>query len=205
MICWHCLLAGAGNRVAVSVPPLRQMQGSTASDLGLPAGQPMNVFCAPTSPQSLQGQPQPAGYQPGQTNRVSRTRRKVRCRTRLARPDRRTRRRASSKPSSRHHQQHSPRRLHQNVDPGRASSVETPFSFQIGILARLHAFRFARHLGGAIVLPTMLTGISAVREHQPCGKLSGGYSPVFRQTHFRIHPRAWGWRAVQSELGDGIS
>jgi hypothetical protein len=68
MICWHCLLVGAGNRVAVSVPPLRQMQGSTASDLGLPAGQPMNVFCAPTSPQSLQGQPQPAGYQPGQTN-----------------------------------------------------------------------------------------------------------------------------------------
>ena len=42
------------------------LQGTVASDLGLPAGQPMNVFCAPTGPQNPQGQP--TGYQPGQTN-----------------------------------------------------------------------------------------------------------------------------------------
>jgi hypothetical protein len=42
------------------------LHGSVASDLGLPAGQPMNVFCAPTGSQNPQGQP--TGYQPGQTN-----------------------------------------------------------------------------------------------------------------------------------------
>jgi hypothetical protein len=42
------------------------LQGPIASDLGLPAGQPMNVFCAPTGSQNPQGQP--TGYQPGQTN-----------------------------------------------------------------------------------------------------------------------------------------
>jgi hypothetical protein len=64
------------------------LQGPAASNLGLPAGQPTNVFCAPTGPQNPQGQPtgnqpsqtnpgqgpsqnpqgQPTGYQPGQTN-----------------------------------------------------------------------------------------------------------------------------------------
>jgi len=42
------------------------LQGPVASDLGLPAGQTMNVFCAPTGSQNPQGQP--TGYQPGQTN-----------------------------------------------------------------------------------------------------------------------------------------
>ena len=42
------------------------LQGPAASNLGLPAGQPMNVFCAPTGSQNPQGQP--SGYQPGQTN-----------------------------------------------------------------------------------------------------------------------------------------
>jgi hypothetical protein len=69
------------------------LQGPAASNLGVPAGQPMNVFCAPTGSQNPQGQPigyppglpipgqtnpgqapaqnpqsEPAGYQPGQTN-----------------------------------------------------------------------------------------------------------------------------------------
>ena len=42
------------------------LQGPVASDLGLPAGQPMNVFCAPTGSQNPQGQP--TSYQPGQPN-----------------------------------------------------------------------------------------------------------------------------------------
>ena len=42
------------------------LQGPVASDLGVPAGQPMNVFCAPTGSQNPQGQP--TGYQPGQPN-----------------------------------------------------------------------------------------------------------------------------------------
>ena len=42
------------------------LQGPVASNLGLPAGQTMNVFCAPTGSQNPQGQP--TGYQPGQTN-----------------------------------------------------------------------------------------------------------------------------------------
>jgi hypothetical protein len=42
------------------------LQGPVASELGLPAGQPMNVFCAPTGSQNPPGQP--TGYQPGQTN-----------------------------------------------------------------------------------------------------------------------------------------
>lgn len=42
------------------------LQGPVASDLGVPAGQQMKVFCAPTGSQNPQGQP--AGYQPGQTN-----------------------------------------------------------------------------------------------------------------------------------------
>jgi hypothetical protein len=42
------------------------LQGPAASNLGLPAGQPMNVFCAPTG--SPNPQSQSTGYQPGQTN-----------------------------------------------------------------------------------------------------------------------------------------
>jgi hypothetical protein len=42
------------------------LQGPVASDLGLPAGQTTNVFCAPTGSQNPAGQP--TGYQPGQTN-----------------------------------------------------------------------------------------------------------------------------------------
>jgi hypothetical protein len=47
------------------------LQGSVASDLGLPAGQPMKVFCAPASSQNPSPNPQgqPASAQnPGQTN-----------------------------------------------------------------------------------------------------------------------------------------
>jgi hypothetical protein len=45
---------------------IASLQGSVASDLGVPAGQPMSVFCAPTSSQSPQNQP--TGYLPGQPN-----------------------------------------------------------------------------------------------------------------------------------------
>lgn len=57
---------------SAQVPPgaawqqVATLQGPVASDLGLPAGQPMNVFCAPTGSQNPQSQP--AGYQPGQPN-----------------------------------------------------------------------------------------------------------------------------------------
>jgi hypothetical protein len=47
------------------------LQGSMASDLGLPAGQPMKVFCAPAGSQNpaQNSQGQPAGLQtPGQPN-----------------------------------------------------------------------------------------------------------------------------------------
>ena len=54
----------------------------------------------------------------------------------------------------------------------------------VGVSARLNAFRFARHLRGATVLPIMLSCMYAGREHQPCGMLSGEYSPVFRQARF---------------------
>ena len=43
------------------------LQGSVATDLGLPAGQPMNVFCAPAGTQNPQGQPASAEL-PGQPN-----------------------------------------------------------------------------------------------------------------------------------------
>jgi hypothetical protein len=43
------------------------LQGSVASDLGLPEGQPLKVFCAPAGTQNPQGQP--AGAEnPGQPN-----------------------------------------------------------------------------------------------------------------------------------------
>jgi hypothetical protein len=48
----------------------------------------------------------------------------------------------------------------------------------IRIPARLNAFGFARHVRSVTVLPTMLSCISAAREHQPCGMLSGEFSPV---------------------------
>jgi hypothetical protein len=57
---------------SVQVPPgttwqqVTTLQGPVASDLGLPAGQPANVFCASTGSPNPLGQP--AGYQPGQTN-----------------------------------------------------------------------------------------------------------------------------------------
>jgi hypothetical protein len=43
------------------------LQGSDATDLGLPAGQPMKVFCAPAGTQNPQGQPAGAEI-PGQPN-----------------------------------------------------------------------------------------------------------------------------------------
>ena len=58
---------------SAQVPPgtawqqVATLQGPIASDLGLPAGQPANVFCAPTGSPNPLGQP--AGYQ-GQTNPV---------------------------------------------------------------------------------------------------------------------------------------
>ena len=50
---------------------------------------------------------------------------------------------------------------------------------QICIARWLHTLRFARHLRGARVLPIMLSSIYAASEHQPCGRLSGEFSPQF--------------------------
>ena len=43
------------------------LQGSVATDLGVPAGQPMNVYCVPAGSPNAQGQPASAET-PGQTN-----------------------------------------------------------------------------------------------------------------------------------------
>jgi hypothetical protein len=66
------------------------------------------------------------------------------------------------------------------------ASPGLPLSSQFAatLLAGLHARRFAGHLRGATGLTIMLSCIDAAGEHQPCGMLSGEYSPVSRQTRF---------------------
>jgi hypothetical protein len=69
---WTSIQGATAQGTSVQVTPgttwqqVATLQGPVASDLGLPAGQPMNVFCAPTGSQTTQGQP--TGYQPGQPN-----------------------------------------------------------------------------------------------------------------------------------------
>jgi hypothetical protein len=56
-----------GTTAQTSWRQVATLQGSVASDLGLPAGQPMKVFCAPAGSQNPQGQPASA-ENAGQTN-----------------------------------------------------------------------------------------------------------------------------------------
>jgi hypothetical protein len=69
---WTSIQGATAQGTSVQVTPgttwqqVATLQGPVASDLGLPAGQTMSVFCAPTGSQNPQGQP--TGYQPGQTN-----------------------------------------------------------------------------------------------------------------------------------------
>jgi hypothetical protein len=63
--------------------------------------------------------------------------------------------------------------------------------FQVRIPRRLHPLRLARHLRGVRVLPIMLGCIYPACEHQPCGRLSGEYSPqidhlVYQQPQDRV-------------------
>lgn len=58
--------AAEGGMSATNWQQVATLQGSVASNLGLPAGQTMKVFCAPAGTPNPQGLP--IGYQPGQPN-----------------------------------------------------------------------------------------------------------------------------------------